>query len=94
MRVKTTRTSSKVLTMPHTPVICRRGPPKSRKVTLTESSRGYSILIASNKTPSIKPYGPGSKIKSLPEETCHDKLPERSGYFFFVSIAHWWIFEN
>ena len=41
---------------------------KRKKVTITESSIGSSVCLASNKTPSIPPSGPCSKIKTLPEE--------------------------
>ena len=47
-------------------------PSKLSKVTLTESSRGYSICPSPNKTPSISPSVPGSKIKSLNEDTWGD----------------------
>ena len=60
-------TSTKVLMMTHKWGIFRRRTPKRKKVTLTELSRGYAICLASNKTSSRPPSGPGSKIKSLPE---------------------------
>ena len=65
--------------MPHTQGICRINVSKRRKVTLTESSIGSSIFLASNKTPSSPPYGPISKVKSQPEEKSDYELPAVNG---------------
>ena len=56
---------------------------------MKESSRGSSIWLASNKTPSSPPSSPGSKIQYLPEDTRYDKLSAGSGddyysYPFFI----------
>ena len=50
-----------------------------RILTLSESFRGFSIFLASNKTPSSPTYGTGIKIKLLPEEKIYDELPAGGG---------------
>ena len=63
MCVKPTKKSSKLLTILLTQVIYRRRPSKRRRVKSTESSRGFSVYVALNKTSPIPPSGPGSKKK-------------------------------
>ena len=71
--------SLKVLTMPRTRIIFRRMHTKSRQLTLTKSSRGSSVCLASNNTLLISPSGPGSTRKYLPEEKFDDELPAGIG---------------
>ena len=67
-------TSSKVLVMSLQQGICSRRASKMMKMTFTETSRGIYIHTSSNNKPSGPPSGPGSKIKSLPEEKSDDEL--------------------
>ena len=62
------------LTMPCQQDICRRRHPKTTKPTLIEPSRGISIHLSSNNTPSSPPSGHGSKRKALSAEKSVDEL--------------------